>query len=105
VREIEELGSCPKCDCSIIMYKTRSYKRFAKCDVCEISYPLPKRGSISNSALVCPKTKFPILIVEKRNSKAYFWSDRPCFTCTEMRNCGPVKTLEEEFAALEVHGY
>ncbi len=104
MREIEDLGWSPKYGFLIINCKTNSYKRSVKCDVCEISYFLPKRRIISNSVVVCAKTKFPILIVEKRNSKVYFWSDRPCYTCTGIRNCGSIKTLKEEFAALEVHG-
>ena len=34
--------------------------------MCGISYPLPKRGNISSSALECPETGFPILIIDKK---------------------------------------
>jgi len=105
MRELEELGICPKCGCSIISYKTSNYKRFAKCEECGLSYPLPKRGKISISALDCPLGKFPILIIEKKNHKAYFWTDKPCFTCTAIDNCVPIKELIQEFTEMEVYGY
>ncbi len=71
MRKIEEIGTCPNCDCSVYIYKTNNYKRFAKCEICGLSYALPKRGSISNSALLCPTKRLPILIVEKKDQKAY----------------------------------
>ena len=105
MRKVKEIGECPKCGCSIFIYKTNSYKRFAKCDACEASYAIPKSGAISISALDCPKEKYPILIVEKRDSQAYFWTDRPCFTCIEYDLCTPIKELLQEFKDLEVYGY
>ena len=105
MRKLEEIGTCPKCDFPIYTYKTNQYKRFAKCEGCGTSYPLPKRGSLSNSALVCPSRKYPILIVKKNGSKAYFWADQPCFSCIEFDNCVPVSELVEEFTELGVNGY
>lgn len=107
MRRLEEIGICPKCECSLSIYKTNNYKRFAKCEVCETSYALPKKGSIDNSALVCPQSGFPILIVHKKNGaeKAYFWTDKPCFTCTEFDRCAPIKELQEEFTDMQVYGY
>ncbi|MFO7797523.1 MAG: hypothetical protein ACQERB_12830 [Promethearchaeati archaeon] len=105
MRQIEEIGICPNCDCSLMIYKTSNYKRFVKCEICGHSYPLPKRGHIDNSALICPLRGYPILIVQKRDSKAYFWTDRPCFSCVHMGTCEPVKQLEEEFTELGVYGY
>ena len=105
MRKIEEIGVCPNCDCSICIFKTNSYKRFAKCEICGLSYALPKRGSISNSALECPNSKIPILIVEKNDAKAYFWADKPCFSCLRFDSCKAIKLLTEEFKELEVYGY
>ena len=106
MKKIKELGTCPKCSFSLYIYKTNNYKRFAKCDNCKLSYSLPKRGSISNSALTCPQKGFPLLIVEKSNNeKPYFWSDRPCFTCTKIETCVPRNDLITEFKELEVFGY
>jgi len=70
-----------------------------------MSYALPKRGSISNSALICPQTNIPVLIIEKLNQKAYFWADRPCFDCIKCDKCTVIKDLIDEFTALEVYGY
>lgn len=105
MRELMEVGTCPKCGLSIMAYKTNSYKRFAKCEECGTSYPLPKRGSLEYSALVCPETQYPILIVNRKNQEAYFWADRPCFTCTKYDKCQPIKELIAEFKELEVYGY
>jgi len=105
MRKLDEIGECPKCQCSISIYKTNNYKRFAKCENCGQSYALPKRGSLSNSALICPRNKFPILIIEKRDQKAYFWSDQPCFSCVSYDKCEEIKELVSEFKELEVYGY
>jgi hypothetical protein len=105
MKKIEELGVCPNCDCSICIYKTNNYKRFAKCEICGLSYPLPKKGTINNSALMCPNSRFPLLIIDRPNQKAYFWADRPCFSCVGFDKCEPIKELIEEFRGLEVYGY
>ncbi len=105
MRELEEIGDCPQCGCTLMMYKTSNYKRFVKCEVCGNSYPVPKSGSIHSSALLCPLRKYPILIIQKENSKAYFWTDRPCFSCTHYDKCQEVTSLIQEFSQLEVYGY
>ena len=105
MRRIEEIGTCTNCDCSLYIYKTNNYKRFVKCEICGFSYPLPKRGTISNSALLCPEKHLPVLIVEKKDQKAYFWADRPCFTCISFDKCPQVGDLITEFKELEVYGY
>ena len=105
MKQIKEIGTCPNCDCSIFIYKTKNYKRFAKCEICGYSYPLPKRGKIDNSSLICPEKNVPLLIVEKTDTKAYFWSDSPCFTCVRIDECKPVNELVVEFKGLKVYGY
>ena len=105
MKKIEEIGECPNCDCSIYIFKTSNYKRFAKCEICGFSYPLPKSGKISNSAMQCPDKRVPILIVEKKDHKAYFWAEGPCFTCINTDRCEPIKELIGEFEALKVYGY
>ncbi|TXT58884.1 MAG: hypothetical protein BAJALOKI1v1_1530003 [Promethearchaeota archaeon] len=107
MKKIEEIGECPKCGCALIMYRTSNKKRFAKCDCdeCQTSYAVPKWGKIHSSALLCPVHNFPILIVQKSGTKAYFWTDRPCFTCTNYDKCEPIQSLEKEFTELEVYGF
>lgn len=105
MRKLEELGECPECGDQLIMFKTSSYKRFAKCESFKNSYPLPKRGNIHNSMLCCPVKGYPILIVQKSNSKAYFWADKPCFNCFNSDKCEQVQSLIQEFEELEVYGY
>jgi len=95
--------------CSYIQYNffclSQNYKHFAKCEICGLSYALPKRGSISNSALTCPRSQFPLLIIEKQNQRAYFWTDQPCFSCISYDKCKPIKDLIAEFKGLQVYGY
>jgi hypothetical protein len=105
MRRIEEIGTCPKCECSISMFKTSNHKRFAKCEVCGTSYALPKRGELLNSVLTCPLREFPILIVDRKEQQAYFWADQPCFNCIAFDNCEPIHELITEFKELEVHGF
>ena len=105
MRKLDEIGICPNCDCTISTFKTQNYKRFAKCEICGLSYALPKRGSINNSALICPRNKFPILIIEKKDHKAYFWTEQPCFSCIKYDKCETVKELITEFEELQVYGY
>ena len=97
MRQIKELGDCPKCGCTLWIYKTKQYKRFVKCEICGLSYPLPKAGKISNSALECERYKVPLLIVEKNKNKPYYWSQTPCFDCVKHDKCENVKMLDEEF--------
>ena len=105
MKKMAEIGTCPNCDCTISIFKTQNYKRFAKCEICGLSYALPKRGTISNSALTCPRSEFPVLIIEKKDQRAYFWADQPCFSCVGYDKCERVKELITEFKELEVYGY
>jgi len=105
MKRLEEIGTCPNCECSISMFKTSNHKRFAKCDACGISYALPKRGELFNSVLTCPKRHFPILIVERKGQQAFFWADQPCFNCIAYDNCQPIRELITEFKDLEVYGF
>ena len=105
MRKLDEIGNCPNCDCTISIYKTQNYKRFAKCEICGMSYALPKRGSISNSALICPQNNFPLLIIDRKDQRAYFWTDGPCFNCVHYDKCETVKELITEFTELQVYGY
>ena len=105
MRKLEEIGICPKCNCSLMMFKTNNYKRFVKCEVCGTSYALPKRGKLNNSALNCPRNQFPILIVERPHQPTYFWTDQPCFSCIDYDRCVTIGELKAEFKALKVYGY
>ena len=105
MRKIDEIGICPNCDCTISTFKTQNYKRFAKCEICGLSYALPKRGAICNSALICSRNSFPILIIDKQNRPAYFWTDQPCFSCVLYDKCEPIRGLITEFKELKVYGY
>jgi len=105
MRKLTEIGICPNCQCSISIFKTQNYKRFAKCEVCGTSYALPKRGTINNSALICSRNSFPILIIDRNDQQAYFWTDQPCFSCVLYDKCENVKGLITEFKELQVYGY
>ena len=51
------------------------------------------------------REEFPILIVDRKEQKAYFWADQPCFNCIAFDKCQPIKDLIAEFKELEVYGY
>ena len=105
MKKLKEIGICPNCDCTISLFKTNNYKRFVKCEICDFSYAVPKQGIISNSQLLCPKQKVPILIIERKNQQPYFWADQPCFQCVSADNCEKIKDLISEFKDLKVYGY
>lgn len=108
MKVISEIGECPKCrDDELILYKTKSYKRFIKCDSeeCGFSYAVPKAGRIENTTLLCPIIQIPILLIVKKDGTSYFWTDKPCFTCGECSKCSEVNSLIKEYKELKVYGY
>ncbi len=105
MKKIEEIGTCPICESILFLYKTSNYKRFVKCEACGISYPVPKRGKIEISGLNCPKSNMPLLIIEKKEGKSYFWAAEPCFNCLTRSSCESVQLLIKEFEELNIHGY
>ena len=62
MRQIKSAGECPQCQGELIIYKTKSYGRFIKCDEddCDLSYPVPRSGSIELSGLYCPELKLAV---------------------------------------------
>ncbi len=111
MRMLKEIGECPECGCSLMIYKTKNtYRRFGKCEnvECDISYGLPKAGSIETSGLKCPKTKFPVLIIRavgRNKHRPYSWGKTPCFDCTQFDKCNVVKDLVQEFKEEEKEVY
>ena len=103
MKKLDEIGTCPNCNCSIHIYKTSNYKRFAKCEICGFSYSLPKAGKISNSSLLCSKKELPILIIERSGQRQYYWTDGPCFTCVKVDKCTEIKELKVEFEGVKIN--
>ena len=100
MRQIKSAGECPDCQGELIIYKTKSYSRFIKCDEddCDLSYPIPRSGFLELSGVHCPVVKLPILILTKKAQKiTYFWVKAPCFTCTKGSSCPPIVELREEY--------
>jgi ssDNA-binding Zn-finger/Zn-ribbon topoisomerase 1 len=111
---IDYTGECPECGEVLNIIKTNQFKRYAQCDNpdCNISYGLPKKGKITRSGYCCPETQFPILIIEqvgKNIGTAYFWTDKPCFTCRKFDSksdaCNETKELIEEFTENGEYGF
>ena len=108
MRKIFSIGECPRCnDSELILYRTKSYKRFIKCEskTCKFSYAVPKAGTIENTVLLCSVTRIPILLILKKDGTNYFWTDKPCFTCNGYTQCPAVTSLIKEFRELKVYGY
>lgn len=75
------LGTCPDCQSSLILHYGKGDSRFLKCSnsLCEISFPLPKKGELtvisSEYCRIC--NGMPLLI----SSKSYNWIMCPvCWT-------------------------
>ncbi len=105
MKQLEEIGICPQCECSLFVYKTNNYKRFVKCEICGYSFALPKKGKISNSNMICEKKNLFLLIVSRPKQKSYFWTDSPCFSCSQQDSCKPLNALRQEFKENQVYGY
>ena len=105
------LGDCPICGDEIYLFKTRQHKRYAKCinESCgKTAYPLPKRGSIEPTGCICPKNHLPVLAIvpklhlscgniRRQESKVYFWTDGPCFSCGNRVDCKIWKELKDDY--------
>ena len=74
------IGSCPKCGTGElqIIRSPKTHKRFIGCTNyskgCKNSSPLPQRGSIRQTAKVCPECKWPILTVSFRRAFGRPWT-------------------------------
>ncbi len=51
------------------------------------------------------KKQIPDFEIDKKDHKAYFWTDQPCFSCIKYDKCETVKELIAEFEELQVYGY
>jgi ssDNA-binding Zn-finger/Zn-ribbon topoisomerase 1 len=101
MREIGNAGTCPKCNEELKIFKSKQGGRFIKCsnDECNVSYPIPRIGTVKYVGLVCPKSgeEYPILLIQKVHTQPYFWVKNPCFTCNKGNSCESLKELKEEF--------
>ena len=114
-------GNGGKCGGVFQIFKTKSYKRFAKCsnEYCPgtrekpdktITFPLPKKGHIEYTGSRCPLSLAPILVVSSSENsryqfRSYFWSFwGPCFSC-EYYECGEIKTLIKEYTECRAYGF
>lgn len=100
MRSVLSIGDCPECKDELVMYRSRARNRFIKCENpdCEFSYPIPKYGKVETTFLKCPETNLPLLMITKKNQNVvYFWTTKPCFTCSRGSSCEPVNELREEF--------
>ena len=108
---VTSLGECPICGDELVLIKTSSANRMAKClnDHCpkKFTYPLPKRGQIEVTGSICPKTFIPLIVIipllrvnntriRAEYSKAYCWTQGPCFSCRDQKKCGVhIEILDE----------
>ena len=108
----QSLGECPYCGDELVIIKTSTMNRLAKClnDNCpkKFTYPLPKRGLIEITGSMCPKTQVPVIIIipqlrvntgriKAENEKSYCWAQGPCFSCKEFRRCPINLDLLDEY--------
>lgn len=106
----QTIGECPACGDELYVFRTYTRKRCAKCinPDCDYGIPLPARGSIEETGLLCPKEKMQILAIiphlrlkggryQAQESKIYFWVNRPCFACPQRNQCKPWKEVSEDY--------
>ena len=108
----KNIGECPVCGDELYIFKTKSYKRLIKCinEECDPAtiYPVPQRGKLECTGLICPKHHLPILAVvpnvklhtgkyQQQRKKTYFWTKGPCFTCKQQSKCAQLLELQDEY--------
>lgn len=106
----QTVGECPQCGDELYVFRTYSYKRFAKCinPDCQYSYPLPSKGSIEETGVCCPQSAVQILAIipnirltrgryQAQENQTYFWANRPCFTCPSRNQCANWKEVKEDY--------
>lgn len=119
------IGDCPFCGDEVIIFKTKSRSRVAKCinEDCPVhfAYGVPKKGDLEITALFCtkpipslkgqsaqPNAKIPILAVgpkqyiksgtfRSQTKKIFFWTRGPCFVCSQRSKCVELAEAKEEF--------
>ncbi len=119
------LGDCPFCGDEVFVFRTQSRSRVAKCinEDCPVNfaYGVPKKGTLEQTALFCPKlilslkgvspqpgAQIQLLAVvpnqyikrgtfRSQTKKTFFWTRGPCFTCSLRSKCKALAEAKEEF--------
>ena len=76
------VGKCPKCGGDLVIRQSKNGKRFIGCTnypKCDVTYPLPQRGTVVPSGEKCPYCGAPILIIKRRGKKQ--WKICPNIEC------------------------
>ncbi len=77
------LGVCDKCGGNIIVRKGKSGKRFGGCSQypkCTNTYPLPQKGSITNTNQKCDVCSAPVIKVKNKNFNYQMCLNMTCKT-------------------------
>ncbi|MFE3845976.1 DNA topoisomerase I [Thermoplasmatota archaeon] len=72
--EQNNYGVCPKCGKNLILIISRNKKRFIGCTgypTCKNTYPLPQKGFISKTDMICESCKTPIIMVRTKGKKPW----------------------------------
>ncbi|HMF29887.1 MAG TPA: hypothetical protein VKK79_00620 [Candidatus Lokiarchaeia archaeon] len=110
------LGTCPQCGDEVYWYKAKSSRgRYCRCvnPTCKFSGPLPKKGRLESTGMVCDTYPGVLVGVESNatdnpaDARRYFWQAgpeaRPCVTCRNHATCAAItdaaEGLGEEWAA------
>lgn len=108
----QSIGECPECGDEIYIFRTASRKRYAKCvnEECpkEYSFPLPSKGKIEVTGILCQKYSVFLLAIipnlrlskgryVRQEKKTYFWTSAPCFTCREQSHCSQLNEAQEDY--------
>ena len=100
MKKIREVGDCPKCGDSLILYSGNTGSRFVLCNnkECNLSYPIPHSGIVEATGAVCPQLNLPVLFVNRPSHKSkYCWVREPCFACRKASSCREYQELVDEY--------
>jgi len=92
LNQLQKIGICPYCDCSLILYESKDNSRYIKCEICGHAYNIPTRGEIIPLSFKCPLYGYPLIIIRTNESTQYY-SDRICSKCPEYKTCEVIHNL------------
>ncbi len=81
-RKKDIIGKCPKCGGDLVIRQSRNGKRFIGCSnypKCDVTYPLPQRGTVVPAGETCPYCGAPLIIIRRKGRKD--WKICPNMDC------------------------
>lgn len=87
VKQLQKIGICPNCDCSLFIYEDENNERYIKCEICGHAYNIPQKGEIYATKFYCPIYSYPIVAIKSNEKTQFFYSNKRCLECEEYDEC------------------